>query len=140
MEPIAAEDVIPHRPPMRLIDALVEWNDHSARSVVVFAGDHMAVRDGFVTEPALVECIAQTVAAMEGARKAAGVAPGGTSGQQVGMLCGISDFAVVRRPKSGERLEVSVQVQKRLGPMLLADGQVLCDGQVVASGSLKLSG
>ena len=140
MRAIAAEDVIPHRLPMRMIDTLVAWNDDAARSAVVFDGNHMAVDDGLVTESALVECIAQTVAAMEGARKAACGRLGGTPETEVGMLCGVSDFAIIRRPKAGERFEVSVQVRKRLGPMLLADGEIVCDGHVVASGSLKLSG
>jgi len=140
MEPIDVEDVIPHRPPMRMIDALTEWSDDSARGVVVFDENHMAVHDGLVVESALVECIAQTVAAMEGAKRAACENPGGPAGEHVGMLCGVSDFSVVRRPRAGDRLEVRVQVRKRLGPMLLADGQVLCDGLVAAEGSLKLSG
>ena len=140
MGALAAEEVIPHRPPMRMIDALMEWSDNSARGAIVFDAKHMAVHDGLVTESALVECIAQTVAAMEGAKKAACGTTGGTVGEQVGMLCGVSDFVVVRRPKAGEQLEVRVQVHKRLGPMLLVDGQVLHNGDVVASGSLKLSG
>jgi predicted hotdog family 3-hydroxylacyl-ACP dehydratase len=140
MEALAAEKVIPHRPPMRMIDALVEWSDGSASGVVVFEEGHMAVHDGLVTEAALVECIAQTVAAMEGAKRAASGPPAGNAAEKPGMLCGVSDFVVARRPRAGEQLEIRVQVQKRLGPMLLADGQVLCNGHVAASGSLKLSG
>jgi predicted hotdog family 3-hydroxylacyl-ACP dehydratase len=140
MELMDIEEVIPHRPPMRMIDALTEWSDDSASGVVVFDGNHMAVHDGLVVESALVECIAQTVAAMEGAKRVACESPRGPAGEQVGMLCGVSDFAVVRRPRAGDRLEIRVQVRKRLGPMLLADGQVLCNGHIAAAGSLKLSG
>jgi predicted hotdog family 3-hydroxylacyl-ACP dehydratase len=133
---ISAETVIPHRSPMRMLDVLVDWNEESAKGEVVFGAGHLAIDNGLVREAALVECMAQTVAAMEGAKTAAGGGPGGT---QVGMLCGVSDFVVMRRPAAGERLEIGVRVQKRLGPMLLVDGQIVCDGRVVASGSLKLS-
>ena len=139
MEAITAEEVIPHRPPMRMIDTLVEWSDDAAAAVVVFDGNHMAVQDGRVAEAALVECMAQTVAALEGAKTAARGNPGETAAAQVGMLCGVSDLSVVRRPNAGERLDVEVHVRKRLGPMALVDGRILCDGLVAAAGSLKLS-
>ena len=131
---VAAETVIPHRPPMRLIDTLDAWSEEAAQASVVFDPAHLAVDDGRVTEAALVECLAQTVAAMEGARAAAA----GTGGQ-LGMLCGVADFTVLRRPRAGERLEIRVRAEKRLGTMLLAAGEVWCNGSVAASGALKLS-
>lgn len=134
MEAIAAETVIPHRPPMRLIDTLETWSEAGAQASVVFDATHLAVDSGRVTEAALVECLAQTVAAMEGARAAAA----GTGGQ-LGMLCGVADFTVLRRPCAGERLEVRVRAEKRLGSMLLAAGEVWCNGSLAASGALKLS-
>ena len=135
---IAAEDVIPHRSPMRMIDSLEEWSDDCATAFVVFDENHMATRDGLVVEPALVECVAQTVAAMEGVRNTDSAKPVDPAAERMSMLCGVSDFTIHHRPTAGKRLEVTVQTQKRLGKMLLAEGRILCEGQIMASGLLKL--
>lgn len=139
MTTIAAEKVIPHRSPMRMIDSLIEWNDESAVSTVIFNKEHMAVSEGFVTEPALVEAIAQTVAAMEGIRKVDNAKPDEGSEAQPGMLCGVTDFVVENKPKAEEPLKIKVHVQKRLGSMLLIDGIITSNNKLIATGSLKLS-
>jgi len=137
---VAAKDLIPHRWPMRMIDSLTEWTGDSAVGVAVFDKAHMAVSDGLVTEPALVECVAQTVAAMEGRKRLDSESPDDIQAHQPGMLCGVSDFVIEKRPGANKRLKIEVVVRKRLGAMLLVDGRIVCDDVVVASGSLKLVG
>src|SRR5439155_26915135 len=62
------ESLLPHRPPMRWIDSLIECTETEARGRVSFAKDHFAVVNGQIAESALVECVAQTVAAALGYR------------------------------------------------------------------------
>ena len=140
MTTIAAEKVIPHRFPMRMIDSLEEWNNESAVSTVVFSKEHMAVSEGFVTEPALVEALAQTVAAMEGMRNIDKAEPDDDLAEQPGMLCGVTDFVVEKKPKAEKPLKIEVHVQKRLGSMFLVDGKITCNNELIATGSLKLFG
>jgi len=121
---------------MLMIDRLESWTNESATASVVFDDTHMAVSQGRVLAAALVESIAQTAAGMEGMRRRAESPTAGAASP--GMLCGVSHFAVKQRPATGERLDISVQVQKRLGPMLLIDGCISVSGDVVASGSLSL--
>jgi len=133
----ALEQLLPHRSPMRWIDELVGFTDSTAQATVCFAADHFAVTDGAVLETALAECVAQTVAAAEGARARAG----GKSGQPAGgMLAAVSGFRVVSRPPCGQTLHIEVRELKRFGPMLLVSGTVTGDGQIVASGELTLYG
>ena len=130
---VDAGTLVPHRPPMLLIDALVECGGGSARAEAALPEGHLAVADGAVLESALVECVAQTAAAMKGfdARGQEGPA-------SIGMLAGAADFEVFRRPPAGRRLTIEVREERRLGALALIYGRVLCDGQTVASGQLRV--
>ena len=62
------DTLIPHRAPMQWIDALIACTDTTATATVCFTAEHFAVAEGVVPEIALVECMAQTVAAALGQR------------------------------------------------------------------------
>lgn len=132
---LALEQLLPHRPPMRWIDELVEVTDTTARATACFAADHFAVADGAVLETALVECVAQTVAAAQGARAGASGKSGSPAG---GMLAAVSGFQIASRPPCGQTLHIAVREVKRFGPMMLVSGTVTCGGQTVAAGELTL--
>ncbi len=143
---IPAEELIPHRAPMTMVDVLVESGGGAARGEVTFPEDHLGVSGGRVLESALVECVAQTTAAMKGLDAGAArflnrpQAGGGDAGDAPGMLAGVAAFRIVRQPRAGELLEIRVREEKSLGPMSLVAGQVLAGGEVVAEGQLKLYG
>lgn len=131
----AIEDLLPHQPPMRWIDALMECTDSTAVATVTFPSDSLAVAHGQVLETALVECIAQTVAAALGHRARAA---GRTSMPISGMLTSVSDFRILARAPVGKLLRVEVRELRRLGMMMMVSGAVSCEGRTVASGELTL--
>ena len=133
MNPIPAEILIPHRPPMVFIDSLVEAEKGFARATMTFPDGHFAVSDGRVLEPALVECIAQTMAALKAYGLPHLVGP-------PGMLAGAADFAVHRAPRAGEPLEIEVRELKTLGPMAIVHGRISSGAETLAEGELKLYG
>lgn len=132
---VALDTLIPHRAPMQWIEAVTECTDTTARATACFHADHFAVADGAVLETALVECVAQTVAAALGHRSLTRGQPGVTRG---GMLAAVSDFRIHSHPPMGKALCIEVQERKRFGPMLLVSGVVSCGGQTIASGDLTL--
>jgi predicted hotdog family 3-hydroxylacyl-ACP dehydratase len=133
----AIEDLIPHRAPMRFINALTRCDATTAAATACFEQNDFAVADGKVLESALVECIAQTVAAALGHRAQSG--GGGKPGAVPnGMLVAASNFKIVSRPSAGKTLTIEIRETKRLGPMLMIAGSISYDGQVVASGELSL--
>jgi predicted hotdog family 3-hydroxylacyl-ACP dehydratase len=134
---VAIENFIPHRAPMRWIDALTECTETTAIATACFSADSFAVADGFVLETALVECIAQTVAAALGQR----AQMRGQSDSRIvvqGMLVAVSSFKIQSRPSSGKQLRIEVRELKRLGLMLRVSGDISCEGQPIASGELTL--
>ena len=133
--PAAIEALIPHRAPMRFIEALTDCTDTTAQATTCFTADHFAVANGVVLETALVECVAQTVAAALGQRARAG---GKTGAANNGMLAAVSNFKIYARPPLDQVLTVEVREVKRLGPMLLIASTISCAGHLVAAGELSL--
>jgi predicted hotdog family 3-hydroxylacyl-ACP dehydratase len=133
--PDAIESLIPHRAPMRFVDALIDCTETTATATAFFDENHFAVADGFVIEAALVECVAQTVAAAQGQR---GKNSGQTGGAGNGMLAAVSKFQIHSRPPCGKNLKIEVRELKRLGPMLLVAGTISCEGEKFVSGELSL--
>src|SRR5436190_10908932 len=91
-------NLLPHRPPMQWIDELIEYTDTTATARACFGPGHFALHDTLVSETALVECVAQTVAAALGARAQREVTAGRKSGVAGGMLAAVSDFIINARP------------------------------------------
>jgi predicted hotdog family 3-hydroxylacyl-ACP dehydratase len=134
---VAIENLIPHRVPMRFIDALTECTETTAVAMACFSADSFAVVNGFVLETALVECVAQTVAAALGHRaKIHGQSDSGIVAK--GMLVSVSNFKIQSRPLAGKILRIEIRELKRLGMMLRVSGEIFCDGQKIAAGELTL--
>lgn len=129
------EELIPHRAPMRFIDALTDCTDTAATATANFSADHFAVADGAVLETALVECVAQTVAAALGQRAKNRGQSGGAAN---GMLVAVTNFQIQARPPAEKELRIEIRELKRLGPMLMISGNISCEGQPIASGELTL--
>ena len=132
---VAIEELIPHCPPMRWVDELIECTDTTATATARFAVEHHAVTNAVVAETALVECVAQTVAAALGHRLR-GAGKSGASNQ--GMLAAVSNFKILSAVPLGASVTISVREVKRLGPMLLIASTISCEGQAIASGELSL--
>ena len=134
-ESLSIEELLPHRAPMRWVDALVDCTDTTAIATVHVGEGHFALRDGAVLETALVECVAQTVAAALGQRMRASGQPGAVN---QGMLIGVTSFRIVAAPRVGETLTIETREVVRLGPMLLVAAMITSTGQPIASGELSL--
>ncbi len=133
--PHAIEQLIPHRAPMRWMEELLDCTDTTATATTRFTADHFAVAAGTVIETALVECMAQTVAAALGQRMRANGTPGAAHN---GMLAAVSNFKIFTSPPLDQTLTIEVREVKRLGPMLMITGKISCGPELIATGDLSL--
>ena len=133
--PDAIDQLIPHRTPMRWVDALLDCTETTATATTRFTAEHFAVADGAVIETALVECMAQTVAAALGQRMQAGGKSGAANN---GMLAAVSNLKIHSRPPLDQTLTIEVREVKRLGPMLMIAGKISCGAELIATGDLSL--
>lgn len=128
------EQILPHRPPMVLIDSLIRCDAETAEAAKTFTGaDYGLDADGRVAEPMLIECLAQTVAAAHGYRaRLHGHKPAD------GMLVGVSGFDFSRPARQGEPLRLATRITHRLGQFLVVEGSIRTGEELIAAGAMKL--
>jgi predicted hotdog family 3-hydroxylacyl-ACP dehydratase len=98
--PIAS--VLPHEPPLVLLDEIVDLDEERIEAKVTIASDSMFLRDGKVRGIVCLEYMAQAVAAFAGIRRqSAGEAP------KIGYIIGVPSMELeVDNFKIGDELQV----------------------------------
>ena len=132
--PVDAARVVPHKPPMLLIDNLLEVKERASvsemtvRDDMIFVGD-----DGFLDEAAFPEIISQAIAAQEGFRKL-----GSRSPELEGFLLGLKKLEIFSRARVGDTLRITVFKAARYGDFGIIEGEVRRGDELVAKGELKV--
>jgi len=125
------EDYLPHRPPMLLIDELVEVSDIRAVVRATIKPDCVFARDGIVHPAAMIEFMAQCCAIVSAAR------PSG-KGPRLGFIIScrevdllVDSFAV------GDKLELTADKIHGQEPLAVFGCTVVRDGAVCATMQLS---
>jgi predicted hotdog family 3-hydroxylacyl-ACP dehydratase len=131
---MAAERLIPHRAPMRLVDTLVSVNDGCAVTESVLPrSTMMADGEGKIDEVVFMELIAQSYAAVKGYMDRIGGKP-----PDEGFLVGVRNLEVTGRAVAGDRLLTSIRTVAALGGFAVVEGAVTRGDETLAAGTLKL--
>jgi radical SAM protein with 4Fe4S-binding SPASM domain len=132
--PVDAARVVPHKPPMLLIDSLLEVKERASvsemtvRDDMIFVGD-----DGYLDDAAFPEIISQAIAAQEGFRKL------GSRGPELeGFLLGLKKLEIFSRARVGETLRITVFKAARYGDFGIIEGEVHRGDDLIAKGELKV--
>lgn len=133
--PMPAMELTPHRPPMNLIDRLVEADENSVAAEAFIAEDNIFLDEqGCLDRVAYIELTAQTYAAMLGYNDHKNGLP-----VREGFLVAVRNMHFFDEVKSGDRLTVRVRTVGSIEGFSIADGEIsFDDGRVVAAGSLKI--
>ena len=131
---MAAELLIPHRAPMRLVDTLVSVIDGCAVAESVLPRSAMmADAEGKIDEVAFVELIAQSYAAFKGYTDRMDGKPPGE-----GFLVGVRHLEITGTAYAGDRLLTSIRTVGAFGGFAVVEGAVTRGDETLASGTLKL--
>lgn len=133
--PKDAEDFIPHRKPMRLIDRLLESDGDCAVAEACFEADSPFVVDsgGRIEPLALVELIAQCYAAGKGYEDL-----NEDKDTSKGYLVSISKAHFGVDAFAGRKLVINVSNQESFDDFYIAAGEVFQDDEMVAKASLTI--
>ena len=132
--PLAAEALMPHRPPMRLVERLVDYDgDSGTVEAEVAAGNPLLDGQGRLDEMALAEILAQAYALVKGygARR---------DGEPIrkGFLVGFREFVCEGPARLGDRLRVTVRAVADVEDFTVAEGEIWRGAERIAHGCLKL--
>lgn len=132
--PMAAERLIPHRTPMRLVDTLLSVDEVSGVTESVLPRTSMmADGEGRLDEVAFMELIAQSYAAFKGYMDLLEGKPAGA-----GFLVGVRHMEFTGRAHAGDRLRTSFRTITSFGGFAVVEGTVTRGDETIASGSIKL--
>ena len=131
--PIAAERLVPHQPPARLIEALAAVGERSATVTARVPADSPHCRGGRLAESAHLELMAQAAAALHGYRTQ--MRPGGQPTE--GMLVGARGLDVLSQIHPGEVLTISLRKEARLGAFGVLSTEIHRGDTLVSRAELK---
>jgi predicted hotdog family 3-hydroxylacyl-ACP dehydratase len=124
---------IPQKPPMVMVDRLVEIIDKTTVTAFLIRENNIFCENGEFREPGLIENMAQTAAAGVGSR------PGISGGQApVGFIGGIRNLRIDGFPKVGQEIVTRVTVMHEVYDATIAQGEVFLDDRLIAGCELKI--
>ncbi|MBD5367426.1 MAG: pseudouridylate synthase [Bacteroides sp.] len=134
-EPIAnLYDIIPQRPPMVMIDSLVQCDSDATVTLFTIPSDCILVDDNCLTAEGMLENIAQTCAARIGYLN---LQAGATV--KLGFIGAVKDFTVSERPTIGRLIRTVVTVREEIFGITLVDADIYLDDRLIANTTMKIA-
>lgn len=128
--------LMPHRPPMLLVERVVAVEDDGGEAEARFGRDSLFVRsDGMVDEAVHFELVAQTFAACAVVRRALANVGGEP---ETGYLASLRSLAVHGRVRAESTLRIRAKTASRVEDFFVVDGEVSQDGRLLASCQLTI--
>lgn len=128
------EELLPHRPPMVLLDHLLEYDETSATARASIRPDTPLVENGSVSAVLALEQMAQATAAFMGLRARARARPVG-----IGYLLGARELELhVDRFEVGDVVLVRVRHAWGEGDLAMFECEVEREGRVVAEATINV--
>lgn len=126
--------LLPQRPPFVMVDTLLHVDEAGITTALRVGADNLFVEDGHLTEPGIIENMAQTGAARMGY-----INLYVNHGKVVlGFIGEVKRLAIHRLPRVGECVETTVEVRSEVLSTLLVQATMRTCGEVVAEGSMKI--
>ena len=132
--PVEASNLVPHKPPMLIVDRLLEVRERASISELEVSKDLIFIgEDGRLDEVSYPEIISQAIAAQDGFKKL-----GNNNSGSEGRLLGIKNLEILGYAQIGDTLRVSVYKVAKYGEFGVIQGEVLKGTEVIARGEIKI--
>lgn len=126
-------EIIPQRHPIVMIDALMVCDQNYTETNLFIDKSNIFSKDGFFTEPGLVENIAQTAAARIGylCKQANVEVP-------IGYIAAVKNLNIHFLPKVDSTLVTQIKVTNQVLDITVITGTVTVDGNLAADCEMKI--
>ncbi len=132
--PVLASELIPHQPPIRLVDRIIEYKSNWGVVETVIKPDSFLLDDnGEFDSTAMIELMAQSIAVIKGYENTLDDKP-----MQNGFLVGGRNVQCMGTVFSGDLLRISIGKVGGIEGFTVADGEIKRDNEIIASGRIKL--
>lgn len=132
--PLPAEQFLPHRLPMRLVERLLTYGDAAGVVEALPTVDSLLVAsDGTLDAVAFAELLAQGYAVIKGYDDR-------LQGKEIseGYLVGVRKLHITGQAHAGERLLIRIRTVGNFEGFAVAEGEVENATEIIASGTIKL--
>jgi 3-hydroxyacyl-[acyl-carrier-protein] dehydratase len=124
---------IPQRAPMVMIHNLLEASDSHAITQLTIERENIFVENNTLTEPGLVENIAQTAAAQVGYQCSIKKIP-----VPVGYIAAVKDLKIIKLPIVNSEITTSIRIVNQVLDVTLAQGEVRQHGEICCSCEMRI--
>jgi predicted hotdog family 3-hydroxylacyl-ACP dehydratase len=124
---------IPQRQPFVMVDELLSAGDNTAITKFKVTADNIFVVGRQLTEPALVENIAQTAAARMGY-----ICSEKNEPVPVGFIGAVQNLHIMALPGVGDELETEIVIKNQVFDVTMIVGRVSCRGVMLAQCEMKI--
>jgi len=124
---------IPQRAPFVMIHELTACDGQSAKTILHVNSDNLFVNRGQLTEPALVENIAQTAAARIGY-----ICSRENKPVPIGYIAAVQNLRIEGLPVTGDILETEITIKNQVLNVTIISGNSRVGNKLVASCEMKI--
>lgn len=125
--------IIPQKQPFVMVDSLLRADKKGFKSTFNVREGNLFLKNGILQEPALIENIAQTVAAGFGyVDKQSGGTP------KIGFIGAISKLYVHQLPNINTEIETTVKHLYQFENVYLVKGENFCNGELLVECEMKI--
>lgn len=124
---------IPQRPPFVMVDELVAVDESTGTTRFQVRENNIFVEYGRLTEPAMIENIAQTAAAGIGY-----IFAGRNEPPPVGFIGAVQNLEIMALPEVGQTLQTSIAIKNQILNVTLISGKIQHENEVLAQCEMKI--
>ena len=135
MKPSECEiwDLIPQRPPMVMIDKLVNAVEKKGEGIFHVSESNPLCLGGHLTEAGIIECIAQTAAAYTGYLRLSE-----KKDILMGYIGSVKNLRIFSLPKAGDDIRAEIILENELLGFTIITGRIICLDRVMAECEMRI--
>lgn len=129
---IDVSTLIPQKAPFVMVDELIDFSDEKITAGLTISEENLFSKNGFFTEPGMVEHMAQSVALHTGCEYYLR-----NEAAPTGYIGAIKSIEITKLPKINDKLETKVEILQEFMGITLVKIKVFTHGEEIANGEMK---